>query len=100
MADKDGYTHASRRQLDLGIEDFLGLDHHLPFFGRISILKEIAAMWDDVEGDLLGKLLRLRTVADKYVAALFEQFVHALFARARHRLVCRYDNAGNLGVIV
>ena len=100
MANKDRNTHAGRGQLDFRVEDFLDLNHHLPLLLRIAIFEKAIDVRDNVERDLLGELLGIGAVADKYVAALFEQFVHAFFARARHRLVCRYDNAGNLGVIV
>ena len=100
MADKDRNTHAGRRQLDFRVEDFLNLNHHLPLFLGIAIVEKAIDVRNDVERDLLGEFFGIGAVADKYVAALFEQFVHALFACARHRLVCRYDNAGNLGVIV
>ncbi len=40
MADKHRHAHAGRRDLDLRIEDLLGLDHHLPFLlGRPSSMK-------------------------------------------------------------
>ena len=39
-------------------------------------------MRNDVKRDLLGEFFGIRAVADKNVAALFEQLIHALFARA------------------
>src|SRR3712207_8971940 len=38
MADEYRDTHAGGSQLDLGIEDLLGFDHHLPLFLRVAVL--------------------------------------------------------------
>ena len=100
MANKDRNADAGRRQLDFRVEYLFDLNHHFPLFLRIAIVEKAIDVRNDVERDLLRELLGIGAVADKYVAALFEQFVHAFFARARHRLVGRYDNTGNLGVIV
>ena len=56
MADKDRHAHASRGELDLGIEDLLGLGHHLPFLLGRAVFHEDVDMRNDVEGDLLGEL--------------------------------------------
>ena len=50
-------------------------------------------MRDDVEGDLLGELLRLDRIADEDRAALLEQLVHARLARAGDRLVGAHHHA-------
>src|SRR3546814_10068602 len=55
---------------------------------------------DDVEGDLLGELPVLLRIADEDRAGLLEQFVHAFLARARHRLIGRYDDALDAGRVV
>ena len=60
MADEHRHAHAGRRQLDLRVEDLLGLGHHLPLFLRVAVLHEDVDMRDDVEGDALGELLRPR----------------------------------------
>jgi hypothetical protein len=58
MADEDRHADAGCGDLDLGIEDLLGLGHHLPLFLGRSVLKENVDMRDHVEGDLLGEFLR------------------------------------------
>jgi hypothetical protein len=60
MADEHRHAHAGRGQLDLRVEDLLGLDHHLPLFLREAVLHEDVDMRDEVEGDALGELLGLR----------------------------------------
>jgi hypothetical protein len=55
---------------------------------------------NDVESDLLGELHRGVAVADEDVARLLEQFVHALLAGARDRLVGRHDDPLDPGGIV
>ena len=57
-------------------------------------------MRDHVERDLFLKFLWFDLVADENTAALFEQFVHPVFARARHRLVGGHDHALDLGAVV
>ena len=57
-------------------------------------------MRNDVERDLLGEFFRVRAVTDEDVAALLEQFIHALFASARDGLVGRDNDARDLGIIV
>ena len=59
VADEHRHAHAGGGELDLGIEDLLGLDHHLPLFLGVAVLHEDVDMGDDVEGDLLGELLGL-----------------------------------------
>ena len=92
MADEDRHAHACRVQLDLRIEDFLGLDHHLPFFLGRTIVHEDIDMRNDVEGDLLREFHRLDLIAHENGAALLEQFVHSRLPRAGHRLVRRNDH--------
>ena len=55
MPDEDRHTHAGRGELDLRVEDLLGLDHHLPFFLGRPIVEEDIDMRDHVEGDLFGE---------------------------------------------
>ena len=100
VANKYRYPHAGCGQFDFRVEYLLDLNHHLPLFLRIAVVEEAIDMRNDVKRDLLGEFFGISAVTDKDVAALFEQLIHALFARPRHRLVRRYDNAGNLGVIV
>jgi hypothetical protein len=40
MADEHRYVNAGRGELDLGIENLLGLDHHLPFFLGVPVFHE------------------------------------------------------------
>jgi hypothetical protein len=100
VADEDRHAHAGRGQLDLGVEDLLGLDHHLPLFLGEAVIKENVDMRDHVEGDLLGELLGIRLIAHEDAAALLEQLVHAFLARARHRLISGDDDALDGGGIV
>src|SRR3546814_16740541 len=65
MADEDGNADAGRGDLDLRIEDLLGLDDHLPFLLGRSVVEEFVDLRDDVEGDLLGELLHVLLVADE-----------------------------------
>ena len=87
VADENRHPHASGGDLDLGVHDLLGFDHHLPFFLGRSVIQEAVDMRDHIERDLLGELHRHAGIANKDVAALLEQFVHSVFARARHRLI-------------
>ena len=93
MADKYRHPHTSRGELDLGIEDLLGLDGHLPFFLGLARIEEDIDMRDDVEGDLLGKPLGLGSVADENTLGLIPQLVHRLLAGARYGLVGRNHHA-------
>jgi hypothetical protein len=54
VTDEDRHAHAGRGQLDLRIEDLLGLRHHLPLFLGEAVLHEDVDLRDDVEGDALG----------------------------------------------
>jgi hypothetical protein len=58
MADEDRHAHAGGGDLDLRVEDLLGLGDHLPLFLGRAVLHEDVDMRDHVEGDLLGELLR------------------------------------------
>jgi hypothetical protein len=58
MADEDGTRTQVAVTLIFGIEDLLGLDHHLPLFLGRSVVEEVVDVRDDVEGDLLGELAR------------------------------------------
>src|SRR3546814_5189573 len=49
---------AGGMHLDLRVDDLLGLDHHLPFLLGRAVVQEDVDMGNDVEGDLLGELLR------------------------------------------
>jgi hypothetical protein len=60
MTDEHRHAHAGRGQLDLRIEDLLGLGHHLPLFLGGAVLHEDVDMRNDVEGDALGELLGSR----------------------------------------
>src|SRR5690606_31736889 len=87
MTHEHRHTHAGGGQLDLRIEYLLGFDHHLPLFLGRAIVEKAVDVRNHVEGDLLGELARFRLVADEYRAALLEQLVHALLARAGDRLI-------------
>ena len=100
MADEHRHAHAGRGQFDLGVEDLLGLDHHLPLFLGRPVVEEAVDMRNHIERDLLGKLACLGTVADEDVARLLEQLVHAFFACARYRLISRNDDALDLGIVM
>src|SRR5690554_3759227 len=52
-------TYASRSDLDLRVEDLLGLDDHLPFFLRRSVVEKAVDVRNHVERNLLGELLVL-----------------------------------------
>ena len=93
MADEHRHAHAGRGQLDLGVEDLLGLGHHLPLFLGRAVVHEHVDMRDDVEGDSLGELLRPRPIGDEHGARLLEQLVHGLLAGARDRLVGGHHDA-------
>ena len=100
MADEHGNAHARRGELDLGIENLLGLDHHLPLFLGIARIHEHIDMRNDVEGDLLGELLWRWLVGDENALGLRPQFVEAFLARPRHRLIGRHNDALDLGHVV
>ena len=55
MADEHGHAHASDRDLDVGIENLLRLDHHLELFLRVAGIEEVADVRNHVVGDLLGE---------------------------------------------
>ena len=57
-------------------------------------------MGNDVEGDLLGELLRLHRIADEDRAALLEQLVHAHLPGAGDGLVGGNHHPPDLGCIV
>ena len=100
MADEHRDAHAGGVHLDVGIEDLLHLDRHLPFFLGVTVVHEDVDMRDDVEGDLLGEFHRLDRIGDEHRARLAEQFVHRVFARARHRLIGRHHHAFDLGLVM
>ena len=93
MADEHRHAHAGRVHLDLGIEDLLGLDHHLPFFLGRAVVHEDVDVRNHVEGDLLGELVRRDFIADEDRSALLEQLVHRRLAGARDRLIGRDHHA-------
>jgi hypothetical protein len=57
MADEHRHAHAGRGELDLRVEDLLGLDHHLPFFLGRAVLHE------DVDVGMTLKAICLGTSA-------------------------------------
>src|SRR5690606_4858160 len=93
VAHENRYAHARRGDLDLGVEDLLGLDDHFPFFLGRSVVEELVDVRDDVEGNLLRKLLHVLFVADEDLARLVPQLVHAGFTGPRYGLVSRNDDA-------
>ncbi len=100
MADEHRHADAGGRDLDLGIEDLLRFHDHLPFFLGRSVVEEAVDVRDHVERDLLGEFLGVGLVADEDVARLFEQLVHAVLPRARHRLIGGDDDARDLRRVV
>ena len=84
MADEHRHAAAIGRDLDGGVEDFLRLHHHLPFFLGLAVIHEGIDLRYDVEGDFLVELFRLQLGVHIDVLRLVEQFVHARLARARH----------------
>src|SRR5690606_21539705 len=100
VTDEHRHAHAGRGDLDPGVEDLLGLDHHLPFFLGRAVVWEDVDVRDHVEGDLLGELFRFDRIADEDVAALLEQLVHPGLTRARDRLVGRDNHAPDAGRVV
>ena len=100
MAYEHRHAHAGRGELDLGIENLLGLDHHLPFLLGRAVFHEDVDMRNDVEGDLLGEDLWLGRIGDEDALGLVPQLVHRFLARAGHRLIGGDDHALDLGEIV
>ncbi len=100
MADEHRHAHAGRDQLDLGVEDLLGLGHHLPLFLGVAVLHEDIDVRDQVEGDPLRKLLHLGLVHGEDRLGLREQLVHRVLAGARDRLIGRHHHARDLGLVV
>ena len=95
-------TDAGCGDLDLGIQNLLGLDHHLPFLLGVAVFHEDVDVRNDVEGDGLGE--RLHVVVFRLVhedaAGLIEQFVHAFLAGAGRRLIGRDDNPRDIADVV
>src|SRR6202044_3064243 len=100
VADEHGHPDAGRSQLDLGVEDFLGLGDHLPLFlGRAAVHEHID-LRNYVERDSLWELLRFDRVGYEYRARLREQFVHRLLAGAGDRLIGRDHHAPDCRAVV
>ena len=57
-------------------------------------------MWNDVKGDLLGKLRNRRRIVHERALGLTKQLVHAIFPRTRHRLIRRNYNTLDLEQIM
>ena len=100
MRDEHRHAHASGGEANLGIKNLLGLRHHLPFLLGEAVFHEDVDLGNEIEGDALGEFLRLHRIRHEDRAGLLEQFVHRLFARARHRLIGRDDDARDLGEIM
>ena len=100
MADEDRHAHASGGELDLGIQDLLGLRHHLPLFLREPVLHEHVDLGDQVEGDALGKLLLLHVLERVERLGLAVELVHAFLAGAGDGLVGRHDDALDGGAVM
>jgi hypothetical protein len=92
MADEHRHPDAGGSELDLRIEDLLGLGRHLPLFARIARIHKHVYMRYDVEGDLLGELFRLRRIGDEDALRLIPQLVHRFLAGSRHRLIGRHHD--------
>ena len=94
VADEHRHAHARGRQLDLRVENLLGLGHHLPFLLRVAVLHEDVDVRNAVEGDLLGELLGLDLPAGHVLAlGLRPQLVHGVLAGAGDGLIGRDDDA-------
>ena len=101
VADEHRHAHAGGRHLDLGIEDLLGLGHHLPFLARVAVLHEDVDVGNAVEGDLLGELLGLDLLARHVLAlGLGPQLVHGVLAGAGDGLIGRHHHALDGGAVV
>ena len=100
VADEHRHAHAGRCQLDLRVEDLLGLGDHLPFFLGRAVVHEGVDLGNDVEGDALRELLRLDRIGHEDGAGLREEFVHRLLARARDGLIGRDHHALDRGEVV
>src|SRR5262249_10315992 len=100
VADEDRHTHARRNDLNVGIENLLRLDHHLPFFLGEAGVEEIVDVRNDVERDLLREVLSLDWIGYEDSSCLPEKLVHGIFSGARHRLVRGDDNTLDLSFVV
>ena len=89
VAHEHRHTDAGDGQLDVRIQHLVRLLPHLGFLVRIAVVLEGADERDDVEGDLFGELHRLRRAEDEHALGLVPELVHALLARAGHRLIGR-----------
>src|SRR5581483_4490921 len=78
VADKNRHANAGRAEPDLGIENLLGLDHHLPLFFGVPVFHEDVDVRNHVERNPLRKLLRFHFVERKYRLALREELIHRL----------------------
>ena len=83
-----------------GIENFLGLDHHLPFLLGRAVVEELVDVRDAVECDLLGELLRRRGLVHVHRLGMREELVHPFLARTGHRLVGRHHHAPDPELVV
>ena len=93
VADEHRHAHAGGGELDLGVEDLLGLDHHLPLFLGVAVLHEHVDVGDHVEGDALGELLGLDVLQRVDRLGLAIELVQPILAGAGHRLIGRDDDA-------
>src|SRR5690606_14481601 len=100
VTDEHRHAHAGRGDLDLRVEDLLGLDHHLPLFLGRAVVEEAVDVRDHVERDLLGELAGLDRVTDEDRPALLEQLVHPRLPGARDRLVRGDHHAPDLRHVV
>ncbi len=100
VADEDGHAHAGGGELDLRVEDLLGLGHHLPLFAGVAVLHEGVDLRDEVERDALGKLLGLDVADGEHRLGLVEQLVHRLLAGAGDRLIGRDHDALDARLVV
>ena len=100
MAHEDRHPHTGGGQLDLGVEDLLGLGHHLPFFLGVARVHEHINVRNDVEGNLLGELHRRRRIGDEDALGLVPELVHGVLAGARDRLIGGHHHALDLCRVV
>ena len=89
VAAEHRHPHAGGGELDVRVQDLLGLHHHLPFFLGETGIQEDINVGNDVEGDLLGEASLRDRVGHEHGPGLGEQLVHRLFSGARHRLIGR-----------
>ncbi len=93
MPNEHRNPHTCRGNLDLRVNDLLGLGNHFPFFFGGAVFHEHIDMRDHVKRNLLWKNLR-RAFLTRHIHAfgLVPQFLHRFFTATGNRLVGRHHN--------